>query len=368
MAQIILSGSNQYKELERWLSDKRVLVVCGHSYKNFAKISDVIETHSDIVFFHDYSSNPKYESVVEGIKVFRKENCNAIIAIGGGSAIDVAKCIKIFNEMDISKNCLEQKIVENAIPLLVIPTTAGTGSESTRYAVIYKEGEKQSVTSDFCIPNIVLFDSDNLLTLPQYQRKATMMDVLAHALESMWSINSTEQSIEYSKAALNLFLLNKEGYLRNTRDGNKGMLQAANYAGKAINISQTTAGHAMCYKITSLFGCAHGHAAMMCNRKVFPWMIENIDNVEDIRNKEKTEKAFYTICDVLKKNDLNETVQFIQNTYDELELECPHPTNEQINILVESVNAERLHNNPVIIGKADIEMLYKEIFGLCNEN
>ena len=93
-----------------------------------------------------------------------------------------------------------------------------------------------------------------------------MMDAFCHALESFWSVNSTEESRRYSKEAIELVLENMEEYLLNTTDGNAGMLLAANIVGKAINITQTTARHAMCYKITSLFGCAHGHAAVLCDR------------------------------------------------------------------------------------------------------
>jgi alcohol dehydrogenase class IV len=185
------------------------------------------------------------------------------MAIGGGSAMDVAKCVKLYcatpgNGADGS--FLKEEPVSARIPFLAMPTTAGTGSEATRYAVIYYEGKKQSVTHDSLIPETVLMDPACLKTLPLYQRKATMMDALCHAIESFWSVNSTEESKAYSRKAVKGVLKNIEAYLKNTEEGNAGMLVAAHEAGKAINITQTTAGHAMCYKITNLFNCAHGHA------------------------------------------------------------------------------------------------------------
>ena len=153
-----------------------------------------------------------------------------------------------------------------------MPTTAGTGSEATRYAVIYYNDAKQSITSKSIIPSTVLMDPNALKTLPVYQRKATMCDALCHAIESFWSVNSNEESKKYSRAAIKGVLKNMQGYFENTEEGNAGMLRAAYDAGKAINITQTTAGHAMCYKITSLFGCAHGHAAILCDRVLFSWM------------------------------------------------------------------------------------------------
>lgn len=93
------------------------------------------------------------------------------------------------------------------------------------------------------------------------------MDAFCHTLESFWSVNSIEESEVYSKKAIELILAHMEGFLSNTEISNAGMLLAANIAGKAINITQTTASHAMCYKITSIFGVAYGHAAILCDRK-----------------------------------------------------------------------------------------------------
>ena len=99
-----------------------------------------------------------------------------------------------------------------------------------------------------------------LESLPMYQRKATMLDAFCHAAESFWSVNSTEDSQEDAAEAIRLVLKYADSYLANEKDGNAQMLLAANIAGKAINVTQTTAGHAMAYKITTLYGLSHGHA------------------------------------------------------------------------------------------------------------
>ena len=364
MEQKILTDQDQYEQLDKWLSGKVVLVVCGKAYSDIVKAKRVVDSHSNVVYFQHYKPNPTYDSVLEGVRVFNDEKCNAVMAVGGGSAIDVAKCIKAFGSMDARRDYLEQSIVSNDIPLLVVPTTAGTGSEATRYAVIYKNGEKQSITSEYLIPDVVLLDPDNLKSLPEYQRKATMMDVLAHSLESMWSINSTQQSMKYSMEALNLFLKYKEDYLTGTSEGNEGMLRAAHIAGKAINITQTTAGHAMCYKITSLFGCAHGHAAMMCNRVLFPWMYEHMERCIDVRGKDVVFKAFSLIEETLNCKTVKDTIECVDSIYSSLELSTPVSTEQQINIMVDSVNIERLRNNPIKLNKADIVYLYRKVFGM----
>ena len=256
-----------YDELDDYILSKgfrKILLVCSNSIKNlsiwkyFLTLKDRVGI--EVVVFHDFTPNPKYEEVVDGVKVFNENICDTIVAVGGGSAIDVAKCIKLFSNMDSKGNYLKQQISPNGIKLIAIPTTAGTGSESTRYAVIYYNGEKQSVTHDSCIPSAVVFNPYFLFSLPDYQKKATMLDALCHATESFWSVNSTKESIEFATQAITIILANYKGYFINEIQACKQMLMAANLAGKAINITQTTAGHAMSYKLTSLYGIAHGHA------------------------------------------------------------------------------------------------------------
>ena len=298
------------------------------------------------------------------MKLFREKRCDSIISIGGGSAIDVAKCIKAFYEMPgngENGNWLNQTIENNNIPFLVMPTTAGTGSETTRYAVIYYNGEKQSITSKSFIPETVLMDPNCLITLPIYQKKSSMCDALCHAIESFWSVNSTEESIQYSTEAIKLILANLDNYLNNKEDARKNMLLAANIAGKAINITQTTAGHAMCYKITTLFGVTHGHATILCNRVLFPWMLDNIDKCIDPRGEEYLRDVFLRIAYALGCSTAKQGAQKLNYIFEKLEFEIPKATKEEYEELKKHVNPERLKNHPIELNVEMIDYLYHEI-------
>ena len=356
-----------YEELESVLNEKGIkslFIVCDSAFK-FLPIKPWVENLSTkgihVTLFSDFQPNPRYESVVEGVRLFHSSNADAIFAIGGGSAIDVAKCIKLYSNMNECRNYLEQAIVPNDILLIVMPTTAGTGSEATRYAVIYYNGEKQSVTSTSCIPSIVLLDSSALKTLPLYQKKATMLDALSHAIESYWSVNSTNESREYSKQAIEMVLANMNGYLQATDEGCSNMLSAANIAGKAINITQTTAGHAMCYKLTSLFDIAHGHAAAICNRVLFPWMTENLDKCIDPRGRKQLEDALTGISEAMGCDTPEKAAEKLCDLVRELEMSIPSATEEQYEILTRSVNPVRLKNFPVALDEKIINMLYRQI-------
>ena len=187
------------------------------------------------------------------------------------------------------------------------------------------------------------------------------MDALCHAIESFWSVNSTDESKEYSREAIENILAHMDGYLQNTEEGNAGMLMAAHTAGKAINITQTTAGHAMCYKITSMFGCAHGHAAILCDRILYPWMIENTDKCIDPRGREYLTQALDEIGQAMGCANAEEGAKKLQQIFISLGLEVPKASNEQFCELTVSVNPVRLKNHPIALDDAAIKELYHKI-------
>lgn len=366
--QRIMEADNHYEQLDAYLKEtnkKKLLLVCGSSIK-YLEIGKYFEALEDrlgikVIRFSNFKPNPQYDSVVEGVKILNDEECRLIVAVGGGSAMDVAKCIKLYSDMKQEQNYLKQPIVPNDIEFMAVPTTAGTGSEATRFAVIYYNGEKQSVSDDSCIPSAVLLDPTVLETLPEYQKKATMMDALCHATESFWSVNANEESRKYSAEAIKLVFENYKGYLSNTKVGNAGMLKASNIAGKAINITQTTAGHAMCYKLTSLFGISHGHAAALCVSKLFPFMVKNTDKCIDPRGKGQLEDTFAKIAEAYGCSDALAASEKFNKLLNELKLEVPKADEEDYKVLKNSVNPVRLRNNPVGLDVQTIDVLYHEI-------
>lgn len=371
MEQKVIWPDNVYKELDEWIEVskvKQIMLVCGNSLKYMDTLNSALERLTEIgvsiTRFSGYNPNPEYESVVAGVGLFRENGCEAIIAVGGGSAIDVAKCIKLYADcLGNGENgeWLNEVKPAKDIPFMAIPTTAGSGSEATRYAVIYYECKKQSITNESIIPNTVLMLPELLKNLPLYQKKSTMCDALSHAIESCWSVNSTEESKGYSREAIKGVLDNYKGYLANSDVGNEGMLRAAYMAGKAIDITATTAGHAMCYKITGMFGLAHGHGAMLCNCALFSWMIDNMDKCIDYRGEDYLRDTLDEIGVALGGTDARSGAVRLQALFEELEMEVPGAIDEQIQELAESVNTERLKNFPVLLSDGEIAKLYYRI-------
>lgn len=314
---MIIEGFENGKEL---LNNKKLFLVCGNSFDKL-EFADYIKGLNP-VRFGNFTPNPLYEEVLDGVEVFNNSGCDTILAVGGGSAIDVAKSIKFYSKSNAE--------------IIAIPTTSGTGSESTHFAVVYKEGIKQSVADQSLLPEYVVLDAGVLINVPMYTRKATMLDALCHSIESYWAKKATDESRAIAIKAIEGILKHKDSYLRNEEAGNAGMLKAANLAGQAINLTTTTAGHAMCYKITSLYGFAHGHAAALCLPEVWKANKTSIPGI---------------------------TVEKFIKLFDGLEL--AHPVSKDkgkdIEILVDSVNPQRLGNNPVELDRNTIKEMYERI-------
>ncbi|MDY6246875.1 MAG: phosphonoacetaldehyde reductase [Succinivibrio sp.] len=352
---------NSYDDLEPYLK-KKTLLVCGNSIKSL-RIGNYLKNRTNVVRFSDFKPNPSYESVVNGVNVFHKEKCENIIAIGGGSAIDVAKCIKLFSNMPSDINYLQQKIVKNDVPLVAVPTTAGSGSEATHFSVVYYKNEKQSVSDESCIPTAVFFDATVLETLPLNQKKATMMDALCHAIEAYWSVNATSESMQYSDDAIKIIINNYKDYLSGNNAVNEAMLKASNLAGNAINIAKTTAGHAMSYKLTTVYNIPHGQAVALCLSQIWPYMFDYVSsNSVHSNSKENMMVIFSKIAKAMNCNLPEEAISRFQLLVKELELSVPKVnTTVDYEVLSSSVNTERLKNNPVVLSKDVIKSLYQKV-------
>ena len=358
--QQILVGYKSIETALKEIDSRRYMLVCDSSFP-FLPIKDLLMT--DVVF-DQFTPNPFYEQVCKGVEMFNDHHCDSIIAVGGGSTIDVAKCIKLYCKMDSAQNYLQQECVDSGVPLIAVPTTAGTGSESTRYAVIYFEGKKQSVTHESIVPNYAILEPMLLKTLPHYQKKCTMLDALCQGIESWWSVNSNDESIQYSRTAVKLIVTHWRDYIfDNTATAAAGIMEAANYAGRAINITQTTAPHAMSYKITSMFGLPHGHAVAICLPEVWDYMKGHLDQCIESRGKDYLKQIFVDIAQEFDCQTVHDVILKFRGMLKELQIGGISSCNKEndIEVLSKSVNPIRLKNNPVRLSEEIIRNLYGQL-------
>lgn len=369
MKQYYINPDYYEKEFERLFQELNVdsiLLVCGKSF--FSSIfSDFFNNlymnmGIKVTYFFDFSSNPKYEDIIKGLHIFRRDNCDIIVAVGGGSAIDVAKCIKLFSNMKNDIDYVNQVIIANNISLIAVPTTAGTGSEATQFAVIYVKGEKYSIDHESALPKYILLHPASLKTLPEYQKKVTICDALSHAVESYWSINSTIESRKLAERAIQIILDNLDGYLDSKDACYINMLWAANYAGQAINITRTTAAHAMCYKLTTLLNIPHGYAVMLCLPEVWEYMQDHLDMCVDVRGKQYLQETLENLAHCLQQDTSAMAIIFLKQLRTRFGFGIFKELNQQlIAQLVDSVNIDRLTNFPIALFKQDLMNIYYNI-------
>lgn len=369
--QVIYNGiSHLGKAIE---SATKVFVVCDSSYPFLNIRSNIENMGKPHVLFSDFTPNPVYEDVCKGIDLFQITKCDSILAVGGGSAIDVAKCIKLAvlakeGNLSLIPPLVSKRVDCNGSKILfvAIPTTAGTGSESTHNAVMYYEGAKQTVTNDGVLPDYAILEPSVLKTLPLYQKKCTMMDALCQGIESWWSVNSNEESYEYSRKTIDFIMANWRKYIfENNEEAAAQIMLAANYGGRAINITQTTAAHAMSYKITSLYKLPHGHAVAVCLPQIWKYMIVHFDRCIDRRGHDYLEEIFKDVSSAMGCATPYEAIEIFEEMLREMEMHNPvsevNRRASDIGLLTSSVNPIRLKNNPVELDKTTIHSLYNSI-------
>ncbi len=349
-------------EFEKVSSCKKPFLCCGSSFQK-TKAFEYLRSNFDLVVFDHIRPNPRFEDMLDAAALFKKENCDFMIGAGGGSPLDSAKMIKLLVTND-PKTALTEPMQDNDIGFFAIPTTSGTGSEATKYSVFYvNENVKHSVSNDAFLPDFVLLDESFIKTVPPYQRRATCLDALSHAIESYWSVKSNEESRGYAAKTIRLFVENKAGYIANEDAANRGMLMASYYGGKAIHITSTTSAHAMCYNLTMNCSTAHGHSVAVCLAEIWRYMNLHNDRVNDPRGRAYVLDTLDELGVLLGAKDSQGGAAAFRALLDEFELPAPKADPATVKAFVKSVNPAKLLTNPTVLAESDVELIYNRVFG-----
>ena len=366
---------NNLKEILTRHNSKNIFLVTGKgSYEKCGakSVLDKILKTYNVTRFYEFDVNPKLNDIKEGIKLFKSKKCDFVIAVGGGSVMDVAKSINIlvFNEGNPEDYVKNGKNLENkGKPLIAIPTTSGSGSEATKFAVVYIDKTKYSLYQEFVLPDYAIVDPQFTINLPKDITASTGMDALSQAIESYWCINSTNESKKYAKEAINIIIKNLPIVANNPDKKSRiAMSKAAHLAGKAINISKTTACHAISYPITSYFNVPHGHTVAL----TIPSMLAYNSNVneEDLLDKRGVNYVKKTINEIAKMlgcANVNDAIIKIQNLMKQIGLatrlsELGIKTNEDIEIIIKNgFNPGRVKNNPRLLTEQALRRILDEI-------
>ena len=321
-------------------------ILFNYQYEVFYKINqlpDILDLKKFIIKINDYKPS-------------------LILAIGGGAVLDLAKVsnslYKCINLEDSIKNSSYE--LNHFCELIAVPTTAGSGAETTSNAVIYINKIKYSVEGKEIKPDHIIIDPSLILTTSKLIAAASGMDAIAQSVESLLSKKSTDESVEHAIKSLRYLLPHYELHIHKPdfETAYKMSLGALN-AGKAINISKTTAPHAVSYPFTSEHGISHGHAVALTLSDFLKFNYENILYAKvkfNLKERYKIILNEFKVTSIIKlKSKLN---KMAKNTGLELDFcKLNIKKENQIDNILKGINQQRLSNNPIDIDLSTIRKM-----------
>ena len=364
-------GKDRIKDLYLACSNLKIqnpLFVTDKDLINLPMVKEVISKIKNridnIVVFSDFSGNPFGENVEEGVKEFKKNNCDGVIAYGGGSGLDVGKAIAfmsaqtrpIWDFEDIG-DYWKRANNENIPPIIAIPTTAGTGSETGRAsAIINKEtGVKKIIFHPKFLPSIVILDPILTKDLSPRLTGATGMDALAHNLEAFCAPGFHPMADGIAIEGMRLI---KKSLLNAVHNGNdldaRSDLLAAASMGSTAFQKGLGAIHSLSHPLNAKFNIHHG----LSNAIFMPYVLTF--------NREAIEERIISICDYLNlSKSFNSFLEWILDLRKELEI--PHKLSDVIDInkldideLSEmALNDPSTASNPKTLTISDMKIIYK---------
>ena len=271
MPKVVYNGTNSLEripEIVKAVDSKKIAAFTDKGIRSLG-LFDLIEkqikaTGVEFVIYDDLPAEPTYIQVQNVIDEFKKSGCDLIIACGGGSVMDAAKLASILvtDEYGVKELLDDPKRGKKCIPVIMIPTTAGTGAECTPNAIVgVPEKElKIGIVNDNLIADYVILDAELIRNLPRKLAAATGIDALCHAIECYTSNKSNPFSDTFALEAFNLIMNNiVKACDDKTAMAEKSNMQiAAFYGGVAITASGTTAVHALSYPLGGKYHIAHG--------------------------------------------------------------------------------------------------------------
>ncbi|MBN2716706.1 MAG: iron-containing alcohol dehydrogenase [Deltaproteobacteria bacterium] len=342
---------------------KNVLVLHGRA---FAAALSAIQHDIDIqnlICISNIPSNPDIDFIASLSTTLPLRQLDLIVAIGGGSVIDTSKLLLAIAMGTSAFDLLRNEIRGKDRPLFwVAPTTAGSGSEATHFAVAYQNGRKYSVAHDTLLPDWTVLDASLTITCPPSVTIASGVDAFCQSIESFWSPKATDTSRSYALSALQIIPDNLTLVLTTPAHhaARQNLLRAANLAGKAINITKTTAGHALSYGLTAELGIPHGIAVLLVMGPLIQLMAQKYGFFRD------SSAALDKVLMPWGSDFVAGFMAFQKCMLDayrrvlgEMRFNI---SGTQMMRLMEQVNIERLKNHPVALTSSDIANIYAAIF------
>jgi len=340
---------NKLAEVVGVFSPKKIVLVTGkQSMKKFGITNKIIKNLKGypIAIYDNVEHNFTTRNVEDGIQFLRKEKADLVIGLGGGSAIDFAKATAVLLKNHGSGSeylSAKREIMNKGIPVIAIPTTAGTGSEVTQYASIIHEDtkKKMSLTHDYIRPNVAIVEPTLTATMPKFITAITGLDALSQCIEAYWSRNHTPISDIFAMNGIKIIsenLVNAYNF-PDKIEFRSIMSLASLFSGIAISITKTTIVHSVSYPLTVHFNVPHGLACSLTLPAFIRYNSEVIEGrILDMSKAINTE----TIEDFVQKIE-----EIIVNVKLPIRLSEVGVKSEDIDLIVkEGFRPDRAGNNP----------------------
>lgn len=299
----IIFGRGSLNRLGENVDTDKVLLVTGRGGFRDETVRRIRkQLKVDIIIYNGVEPNPTHQSVDEGRELIKERGCELVIALGGGSVIDAAKMMACLAEADGKTYEYVfggKKIERRGLPLIAIPTTAGTGSEVTPFAVISDRERKLKlpVRNRYLFPKVAIVDPELTVTMPKELTANTGADALAHALEALWSKKAQPISDYLALRAVKIVFENLEKACEepNNIEVREEMSLASLLAGIAISNIGTGPSHAISYPLTVHFGVPHGNACSLTLPEVMEFNAlgcEKINRITQLYGPERMRELF----------------------------------------------------------------------------
>ena len=360
---------------------KKALIVTGRSSAKKSGLYDRVvakldTAHIEHVLFDQVDANPLTITALDGAALAKSESCDMVIAIGGGSIMDCAKGIAFMavNDGDINDYIFNRKTSDNALPLIVIPTTCGTGSEGNGFGVLTnpETGDKKSLRCNAIVPKVSIVDPAVMGTMPPHVLSSVGFDALCHNIEAYTSKTAqpfTDALAHYAVTLLAQYLVPLYKHVKAIANGQQPVLNekqltkawesvtlASTIGGMVINTAGVTLGHGMEHPASGLKDITHGVGLAV----IEPVVVEYTWSA----NPEK----FNALARIFNHGDGSELGEALRLMVHELDLTTNLTelgfTKRDIPWLVDNVYvvaAGNIANTVAKVSRNDIEVLYKKM-------
>ena len=349
--------SDSLKENQLFLGIKKPIIITSQGNKRRQNLNNKFNSNS---IFDNIGENPNFDDCANIIQFCREGNYDSVIALGGGSVMDLAKvCLAYLStdETNIVTLLQNKRNYKKSVKSIFLPTTHGTGSEVTMWGTIWDmtEKKKYSISHNELYPNIAILDGNLTVSLPIKTSIITLLDALSHSLESIWNKNANDKSTEYAIEAITIILSNIDLLKQNpvNLQVRNNLLKASTLAGLAFSNTKTAAAHSISYPLTIRFGIPHGIASSLSLVPLLKINGKHIKNVIDkiIQALNITYDEFIQKIEGIPKDN----VPFSLSAWGIQEDDLPQ-------LLKESFTKGRMDNNIIDLNQLEVNKILYEIF------